>query len=312
MSRISLHVCPRKVISWDEFIATHPPRSIALDGYVKGSTRRDRKGPYANFNHHEGVDRSSTKATCDQVQYEITMGLFAGFKQEGVPTAHVYINDPDEDTSTAVWLLRNHETVARGDAKINRLVRCEGLLDVSAGAYPIGDTTFRRVMTWIFAPYNHARFSGRIAVMEEAEMCNVVDAVGQRITQHVFGDGGEEIALTGHYDRIGGGEGWTFTRETGPASRMAMYNDGINAFVSLVAQKPDGSFVYVVGSRSAWYPFDLARIFAAANAAEPAGLVTDDNLWAGGDTIGGSPKKTGSKNHPEIIQQVVNAAISSD
>jgi len=57
---INLHINPRKIVDWRKFCVTHPPYSIALDGYVYGPPRflePTQGGPKANFNHHEDVDR---------------------------------------------------------------------------------------------------------------------------------------------------------------------------------------------------------------------------------------------------------------
>jgi hypothetical protein len=160
-------------------------------------------------------------------------------------------------------------------------------------------------MAWIFEPYNLARFSGRIAVMQAAEMGTVIEAVGARITEHVF-NGGLELALEGDYQRIGGGLGWALTKETGPASRMAMYNDGVEAFVAMVADKGDGSYVYSIGRTVEWIPFPLDKLYDLLNAAEPEGLITPTNRWGGSSIIGGSPRFTGSKLSPQRIQEIIN------
>ena len=274
---IQLIVEPRKVYnSWAEFRSQKPPYSIALDGIVGSPTMRDPSGPYANFDHHTGVDRPSTRSTSEQVAMEINLGLFDTFRKDGVPCANIFVNDPDEDTGLAVWLLKNHEQVMNhGSPAINRLIRCEDLLDSTAGAYPIGNTEMRRKMAWIFHPYNEARFHGRIGLMEEGEMRNIIESVERRIDGHLFKEGGE-IALDGHYERIGGGDGWVMTKETGPASRMAMYNDGIKAYVTLVAKKPNDFYVYAWGKRSAWIPFniDIERL----NEIEGE-IITQDNRW---------------------------------
>ena len=302
---ISLYVEPRKVYRWTEFKKEKGPYSIGLDGIIDSPTKRDPRGPYANFDHHSKVDRIATRSTSEQVHMEINMGLFDTFRYDGVPQADVYVNDPDEDTCLSWWLLKNFELV-RGHAnpRINRLVYCEDRLDCTAGAYPFGDTKMRRQMAWIFEPYNEARFQGRVAQMDASEMRNVMESVEARINNHIFGEG-RELALEGHYEKIGGGEGWSFVRETGPASRMAMYNDGICAFASLVAEKPDGSRVYTLGRKSVWVPFDLRLLYEKLNQ-EEAEMIGPNNLWGGSDTIGGSPRETGSMIEPERLQELIS------
>jgi hypothetical protein len=306
---IDLNIEPRKVYRWSDFKKQKPSYSIALDGFVDSATRRDTGGPYANFDHHSRVDRLATRSTSEQVHIEIKLGLFDTFRKDGVPEAHVYVNDPDEDTCLAWWLLKNYEQVKNfTDPRINRLVYCEDRLDCTAGAYPFGDTSMRRKMAWIFHPYNEARFNGRVAQMEEGEMRSIIESVEARISSHIIGEGAE-LPLEGHYEKIGGGPGWTLTKETGPASRMAMYNDGISAFAALVAEKPDGSFVYTLGRRSVWTPFNLQKLYPRLNEEEP-NIISDSNKWGGSDTIGGSPRDTASKLSPKKLQEIINALVN--
>lgn len=305
---IQLFVEPRKTYTWSEFKKNKPPYSIALDGIVNAKTKRDPNGPYANFDHHHGVDRISTSSTSEQVQLEINSNLFDTFRKDGIPTANVYINDPDEDTCLAWWLLKNHENIINHkNPKINRLIFCEDRLDRTAGSYPFGDTEMRRKMAWIFQPYNDARFYGKVAKMDAGEMRNVVESVEKRISEHIFNEGGE-LPLEGNYEKIGGGNGWTFTKETGPASRMAMYNDGIKAYVTLIAEKEDQSFVYTIGKKSDWVRFPLDKLYKVLNKRE-AEIVTALNKWGGSNTIGGSPRETGSKINPDQLQEIINSLV---
>lgn len=306
---IELFVEPGKVYSWEQFRSEKPPYSIALDGFVNDSTKRDPRGPYANFDHHSGADRLATRSTSEQVHMEINLGLFEAFRKRGIPTANVYVNDPDEDTCLAVWLLRNGELVRNhANPKVNRLVYCEDRLDCTAGAYPFGEIKMRRKMAWIFESYNMARFEGHLHTLGESGVRAIIDSVNARITEHVINEGGE-IPLKGQYEKIGGGPGWVFVRETGPASRMAMFRDGITAFAALVEEEPDGSYIYVLGRKSVWIPFDLERIYACLNEGESK-IVGENNCWGGSNTIGGSPRETGSKLKPNDLQKIINEELS--
>ncbi len=197
----------------------------------------------------------------------------------------------------------------RTEPEINRLVYCEDRLDCTAGAYPFGDTSMRRKMAWIFQPYNEARFNGTVARMGQEEMRTAIESVEDRIDKYVIGEG-DELPLEGHYEKIGGGSGWTLTRETGPASRMAMYNDGITAFAALVAEKKGGSYVYTLGRRSVWTPFNLQKLYSRLNEEEPD-IVNAHNKWGGSDTIGGSPRETGSRLSPGRLEEMINTVLNT-
>src|SRR3989338_2612291 len=305
---INLIVEPRKTYSWDEFKTKKPEFSISLDGFVNDKTQREEKGPYANFDHHMDADRGSTLSTCMQVYEEINMGLFDTFRKNGIPTAHIYVNDPDEDTCLSWWELKHHELVRdHGNPRFNRLVTIEDKLDRHAGGYPLGETKFRRQMAWIFQPYNEDRFQGKISSLDATGMYTLIEAVCSRISEHIFNEG-EEISLEGHYERLGGGAGWSLVKETGPASRIAMYNDGITAYARLVAQTNAGSYVYTLGRKSCWTRYNLPELYNTLNEVETE-IITPANCWGGSNTIGGSPRETGSKLSPEELEKIINKVI---
>lgn len=304
---IKLFIEPGQVYSWKDFCKEKPPFSIALDGVVAAQTKRkaDPEKPYANFDHHAKCDRLATRSTSEQVAIEINLGLFRTFRKDGIPTANLFANDVDEDVCLATWLLKNHERVqSHAEPVINRLVYCEDRLDATAGAYPFGDTAFRRQMAWVFEPYQRARYEGRLANMSAVEMESIVEAVCARITAHTLNQG-EELGLEGHYQRIGGGLDWVMVEESGPAARLAMYNDNIEAFIAYLGPQGD-NHRYVVGRKSVWVPWPLKRIFARLNEADKE--ITDTNRWDGSDTIGGSPRMTGSSLSPQEVETLLNGA----
>ena len=77
---INLYVEPRIILTWDEFRQQKQQFSVALDGYISDKPLFDSSGPYANFNHHEFVDRLSTRSTAGQVHIAVKMGLFQTFQ----------------------------------------------------------------------------------------------------------------------------------------------------------------------------------------------------------------------------------------
>ncbi len=313
---------PGITYDWGKFVKAKPRFSIALDGIVNGPTKRivHKNGPYVNFDHHTGADRVSTRSTSEQVHIEINLGLFQTFRHNGIPTANIFINDIDEDVCLAVWLLQNHERVVKhAEPAINRLVYCEDRLDATAGAYPFGDTAMRRKMAWIFEPYQVARFQGRLRSMKAPELMAILEAVQARITAYSLGKS-HEIAMEGQFAGVGGGKGWSMVVENGPASRMAMYAAGVDAFVAYLGQRKDGNHDYAIGRRSVWIPFPVQTLFTELNKAEPNTIVQSEpenignaspsNGWGGSNTIGGSPRETGSTLSPARVAEVINAVLA--
>ena len=303
---IMLHVEPGKECTWDDFRKKKPPYSIALDGFVDDSTARDLSGPYANFDHHRGSDSIGTRSTCEQVHLAITTGLFDLFKKDGEPHAHVFVNHPDADSTLSWWELKNHELVT-GDPKISisRLSYFEDMLDCTSGDYPFEETHMIRKIAWIFEPYNNARVKGELDHISGDEMRALIECIGYRIDDYVVGKE-KELSLEGHYEIIGGGPGWKMTKETGPASRIAMHHDGIRAYVTLLSEK-DGWYFYAMG-RSPWIEFPLPALYQKFNEIEK-GIVTESNKWNGGDNRGGPPKLTGSRLPPKKLEEIINSEM---
>lgn len=307
MSNINLYVEPQVVPkTWREFIKEAPIRSVALDGYVIGKPRWDSKKILQNFNHHEEVDRLSTRCTCAQILNAIRLDFFEQFRNEdGEIEINIFVNDCDEDVCLSVYLLRNGvmaESVI--NPKLNRLVNAEDALDTTSGAYPFPkDMPLLREMAWIFEPYRIARKNGFLNTNDPQIYRQVIDAVGDRIQQYVTGNG-KEIALNTKYEIIESGKGWAMVKEIGEYARTSMYADGIKAFVS-VTERTDGKYNYIIGKNSPYIPFDIEKMFKRLNEAE--GLMKD--TWGGGDIIGGSPRVAGSSLTPLQVKEIVEEVV---
>jgi hypothetical protein len=301
---IEVHAEPRVSKPWDAFVRENPPFSIALDGYVTDMPRFDVNGPYANFDHHAGVDRLATRSTCMQVHVALTLGLFDAFQKDGEPHAHVWVNDPDQDTCLAVWQLQNFELLQElsTELPLARLLITEDLLDCAGGAYPLVPTgPSMRQQAWVFQPYFDARARGDLQRMDADGMVGVIERVCSRITSHTLGRG-EEIALDTRYEKIGGGDGWMMIVEHGPHARSALCAAGVRAFVAVHAHD-DGSSTYSLGRMSPFVRFPLDELYERLNEAE--GIAPGEAGWGGSNTIGGSPREGGSRLAPEEVSRII-------
>jgi hypothetical protein len=304
---ITLNVEPRVVKTWSQFIQEKPPFSLALDGYVRAAPRFNPRGPHANFDHHEEVNRLCTRSSCAQIYLAIQQGLFEIFRKNNEPHVHIYVNDPDQDVCMSVWLLRHADIVRAGNDRIERLMHAVDHLDATAGGYPIPiDSVIMGEIAWIFEPYTKARFSGKLAGMNAAEMCAIIDAVGERMT--LYSQGAAHSSERGtEYEVIGGGPGWLLVHELGPYARNKLFAEGMNAFVA-ARECLDGTYAYSIGRRATWVPFPMAALYEALNVAEGV-LPGEPAAWAGSDTIGGSPR-CGSKLTPNEVSTIVNGVIA--
>lgn len=300
MTPIKLIIRPRESMSWSQFCTIAPPRSIALDGMVTDGPQWDELSLRANFDHHSGVVREATMSTAMQVMFAIKGGLMDRFGGH----AEIWINDPDQDTALATWLLVHHSRFdgVQSHPHINRLLALNDRLDITGGSYPMRlDDEVLEMHAWVFEPYSELRISGALAKADKIVMRNCLDAVHARLDKVLMAQPGSKkishdaVVLYDSprgfkvIDEIGGNEG-----------RYVLYSKGMNAFVSIVARRDDGRFVYSIGRRSMYVDFPLVRLYETLNAYERSGernAIRNDStadIWGGSDIIGGSPRTKGS------------------
>ncbi|MBI4141981.1 hypothetical protein HY484_03595 [Candidatus Woesearchaeota archaeon] len=303
---IATIVEPRVTKTWEQFCQSASQFSIALDGYVAGPPKYDAKGPFLNLNHHEGVDRLSTRSTSGQVWIYIKQGLFERFRRNGHPTANLFLNDPDQDGSLARWLLVNHERIEgeKSEPLINRLIFAEDALDTTVGAYPFPiNSSLMREIAWIMAPYTDTLQN--LSRMGAQEMLNVIDAVGQRISDYSIGRG-QQLEPDARLEVLHQGDGWAMIKEIGPYARTKLFNKGLYSFIAYRGKKEDGvHHIYAYGKRSQFdeglppYP----ELFEELNQREN---IANDNpdRWGGSTNTSGSPRISGSKFNPGQLAAV--------
>lgn len=317
MNRIVPFMQPKQLpMSWNDFVAKSEPFSIALDGYVSVGPRFDPAGPRANFNHHEEVDRLATRATCAQVLISMRQGLFKRFRDAGGIRADVYMSDCDEDVCLSWFLLSNSHVVESSmNPLLNRLVTMEDYLDTTAGAYPFSaDLPMLEEIAWIFEPYRRIRLNGELDKKNSELYLNVLTDVSGRIKQYLMGQSGR-VSLDTRYKRIGGGVSWTHIEEIGAHARTGAFSDGIVAFVASRSRGIDSlgheTWTHTVGRMSVFVPYDVPAILAELDMQEAIkrnslGMSAMDEHFGGGNTIGGSPRVSGSYLTPTEVEKYIN------
>jgi hypothetical protein len=299
---VTVHVLPREQWTWDQFVDNAPAGSIALDGMVKGGPRFDETHTLANFDHHEGVVREATMATCMQVYMAIKGGLMTRF-----PAPHVFINDTDQDTSFAVWLLAKHDLFegTKSIPAVNRLLQLNNFWDITGGAFPVQlDDVIVGQHNWVFEPYTDLRKSGALATASAVVLRDNLESVLARLDRHMMGQSGQVELDTRAtvLDRLEKPPCWFIDEIGGNTARYALYAQGMPAFVSIVARRPDGRTVYSIGRRSQYIKFPIRTIMIALNNAETSG-----GQWGGSDLIGGSPRAEGSELSWQQIRDTVRS-----
>jgi hypothetical protein len=303
---IDLVVKPGPAITRAEFLADHPPYSIALDGYVWGEPFLAVKGagPWRNFNHHEAVDRSCTSATCEQARRAVLLGLYDLFSDARGRRATLWVNDCDQDVCLATWILMNPDRA--GEPLVRTLAQIENLLDMSSGGFPMPhDRDLLGEVRWIFAPYGEAR--PRLAGMNAADMGEVISDVHDRIEKFLAGKAGR-VPLEGTWTMLGGGDGWVLAEVDKQQAREKMIAAGVRAAVELYGRPAEGRYQYSLWRRSeyiVWFP--IREICDELNRAE--GIGDPRAGWGGAENVGGSPRGAGSKLPPEEVERVVTGVV---
>ncbi|PIN89467.1 hypothetical protein COU60_03670 [Candidatus Pacearchaeota archaeon CG10_big_fil_rev_8_21_14_0_10_34_76] len=293
---IDLRILPRESMSWDEFVKKTPRGSIALDGVVLGGPKYDEDTLHVNFDHHDGVAREATMSTARQVMFAIKGNLMKSlFWQTGLAKIPVYVNDPDQDVALSVWLLDRHKSLegTQSIPIVNRLLELTDKLDITGGGYPMNlDDGLLSTHNWIFAPYNDLRKSGALASANEAVICSTLESMTGRIDQLVMGQAEKRELDTRHEILYDSPSGFKIVNEIGGSeARYFLFSQGLDAYISLVAIRPDNRNVWTVGRRSPYIPFPINELFGVYNALE--GLPEGEG-WGGSNIVGGSSRKHGS------------------
>jgi len=105
-------------------------RVILLDGAGSFGPLLDNKRRLYNLDHHQGCERTFTLATCEQALLMVSSGLDLA---EGDWT--IYANEPDLDTLLALWILLNHARVRTLSPQARDvllpMIRLEGAIDAN-------------------------------------------------------------------------------------------------------------------------------------------------------------------------------------
>lgn len=289
-------------MSWNEFVATKPPYSIALDGYIADSPRFDPGGPYLNLNHHEGVPRLETRSSSAQVRVHVQQGLFDRFRNSRNSHALVWVNDCDQDVCFAWTIISNPDVLS--STEFLRLLDIVDMRDTCGGFCPPplrpedGDA-----LAWIFEPYQTFRFSGRITKRRSREFRQVIEDVRNRILAHLNGHG-EQRPVRMDYSTILTGSNWIMVDENTTDSRMKIHADGHRAFVS-AKQRVDGNWQYSIGKSSPLIQFPILQILDELGKAEPNSRYT----WGGSELIAGCNRVHGSSLSPNKVATLIEQIL---
>ena len=143
--------------------------------------------------------------------------------------------------------------------------------------------------------------------MTGRDLEELIAIISERITLYSQNKG-QSIELDTVPEIIGGGPGWKMILETSGYGRSTIYSSGTSACVGM-RKRSDGNYTYVLGKMSPYISFPIVEIYEALNKAE--NLTDTHDSWGGSNTIGGSPRKSGSALSPVDVEQIINDVILS-
>lgn len=231
---------------WD--LADLPPKSIALDGAVRGP-RIDTASERYSFDHHDGCVRHATLSTCEQVYDALRVGLCPrGFT--------VYVNDWDGDTVMALWLLCNWDHASY----IAHIVRTVGRLDA------LGPACGLTVPSGLLAAWSELYARDWRQKSDENQLSCVDSYVRMHhsdLDRDVVEKTAKEITIAKvEVDCDAPTRGDVYTASEPFGAFGALYKQGVR-FAVMMSVLPDGTYMYTIGKQSEFVPGNIPAILAA-------------------------------------------------
>jgi len=289
------------------------PRTVFLDGVYCGAPFCDNEAQHYSLDHHAGVVRAFTLATCEQATVMLLQGL-----PLSSGTWSVWVNDPDLDSMLAAWVLMNHVELLRDDRRLLRdampVIRLEGVIDAHgtdrALLAGLGDATFEAA-------------KARVDQLMEAELrlkgarrwmttdwheyaCDQLERMDRQLLPEGAIDELLEIQEAGRAALFNGRIAVLLESTLGIYAIEERLKERYGKALGVIALRVDEDR-YTLRLVDAFLPKDLVAVYAALNKADPRARTrgSNPNAWGGSGDIGGSPRATGTGLSGEAILAVL-------
>ncbi|MDJ0875745.1 MAG: CPBP family intramembrane metalloprotease [Desulfobacterales bacterium] len=291
-------------------IRKSPSCRIYLDGVAQCEPFMDLEKHVYNFDHHEGVVRPFTLATCEQVMVMVMKGMDLRGRDW-----KIYANDPDLDTVLAIWLLLNHVRInqkAPDDLKgLYTLVRLESLIDahglelIHLSGLPIDLLNkTRKIIDYLREEEIDLK---RHAIWEESDFLEHTALVLQKIDRLIYRS--DEFLDFQDLKELSRVEIVNNRFAVAVASPQGIYEIepflirlyGENIAIVILQNESGG---YTLRRMDHFMPGDLKPIYNKLNFLDPVVRCRNEkNQWGGSGDIGGSPRGVGTQLTPREIAE---------
>ncbi|MCB1139439.1 MAG: hypothetical protein KDK23_11815 [Leptospiraceae bacterium] len=293
-----------------------PERTIFLDGAAISEPFMDHQRQVYNLDHHDGVERSFTLATCEQALVLVRKGLNLSDKKW-----IIWANDPDLDTVLAIWVLLNHMHLRKGDTPVYRaivpLIRVEGIIDGLGLEYQdvagLPRTQHKEVMNRI----DHLRederrikSDGRWDEIDFAaytrKSLNRIDEMFFRPEDFKDFKGLEELARA----ELDQNNSVIVYRTDMGIYEMEEYLNRVYGTRPAILLLQKGPGVYTIRKSDLFFPLEMERVYRFLNHEDPEVSGRNrENRWGGSQEIGGSPRLSGTGLKPSEIVRICKKAF---
>ena len=316
---VRLFIEPGRVVQEKER-ATFPDQSVFLDGMYAGPPMLDNLRRHYVLDHHVGVVRAFTLATCEQAAVMIAGGLPLGDGEWGL-----YVNDPDLDAIIAAWLLLNHDRLLADEQQllwdVMPLVRVEGVIDTHG--FDMGVVSGLR-------PRQYAAHSGRLQALRRREI--ELKESGRWRSGNLLAYSAEQLELL---DRrllhivvtpsAPPSAPASLQSVTWPSRRLAVLYQGERGIYELERELKTihgRALAVIVLNRGGgqvtllqvdpFLPKALNDLYPLLNARDANVDLDSGNVWGGSSDIGGSPRATGTALSPDDVLSIVAELFAVD
>ena len=280
----------------------YAPQTVFLDGVFAGAPFIDNEARHYSLDHHEGVVRGFTLATCEQAAVMLLQGL-----PLAAGTWTLLVNDPDLDSMLAAWVLINHVEPLQAARELLRLamptIRLEGVIDAHGTDRQLLVALAGEALEEAQAKVDALMDEERSLKMSRAWMqtdwteyaCRQLERMDRELIPEGALDELLQIQESGRAILANERIAVLLDSELGIYEVEERLKQRYGQSLGVIALRID-EHRYTLRLCDAFLPKNLEAVYKALNKADPMARKSggSPNVWGGSGDIGGSPRTTGT------------------